>query len=54
VEEVLLLNRFSPIVDNALVAKIQPDKVGRWCQDGDFLRPVFPASRMQHISDLLA
>jgi len=24
----------------------------RWCQNGDFLRPVFPASRVQHISDL--
>jgi len=40
----------------ALVAKIQPDKVVRWCRDGDFfaslLRPVFPASRVQHISDL--
>jgi len=24
----------------------------RWCADGDFLRPVIPASRMQHISDL--
>jgi len=31
----------------ALVAKIQPDKVVRWCRDGDFLRPVFSASRMQ-------
>jgi len=25
----------------ALVAKIWPDKVVRWCADGDFLRPVF-------------
>jgi len=37
----------------ALVAKTQPDKVVRWCADGDFfasfLRPVFPASRVQHI-----
>jgi len=32
--------------------KIQPDKVVRWCQNGDFLRPVFPASRVQHISDI--
>jgi len=24
----------------------------RWCQNGDFLRPVFPASRTQRISDL--
>jgi len=34
----------------ALVAKIQPDKVVRWCADGDFLRPVFPANRVQHMS----
>jgi len=37
---------------HALVAKIQPDKVVRWCADGDFLHPVFSASRLQHISDL--
>ena len=24
----------------------------RWCQNGDCLRPVFPASRLQHMSDL--
>jgi len=24
----------------------------RWCQNGDFLRPIFPASLVQHISDL--
>jgi len=24
----------------------------RWCQNGDFLRPVFAASREQRISDL--
>jgi len=37
VEEILLLNEFffrSSI--RALVAKIQPDKVVRWCSDGDF------------------
>jgi len=33
-------------------AKIQPEKVVRWCQNGDFLRPVFSASRVQHISDV--
>jgi len=37
---------------HALVAKTQPDKVVRWCRDGDFLRPVFSASRVHHISDL--
>jgi len=35
-----------------LVAKIWPDKVVRWCPDGDFLHPVFSASRLQHVSDL--
>jgi len=24
----------------------------QWCQNGDFLHPVFPVSRVQHISDL--
>jgi len=37
---------------HALVAKIQPDKVVRWCADGDFLHPVFSASRVQYISEL--
>ena len=37
---------------HALVAKIQPDEVVWWCRDGDFLHPVFSASRVQHISDL--
>jgi len=32
--------------------KIQRDKVVPWCQNGDFLRPVFSASRVQHISDM--
>jgi len=31
--------------------KIWPDKIVRWCQYGDFLRPVFAASRVQRISD---
>jgi len=48
----LLLNSFFPIVDTCLSAKIQPDKLVRWCRDGDFLHPVFSASRMQYISDL--
>jgi len=37
---------------HALAAKIQPDKVVRWWQNGDFLRPVFSASRVQHVSDM--
>jgi len=36
----------------ALVAKIQPDKVLRWCRDGDFLHPVLSASHVPHISDM--
>jgi len=49
----LLLNKFFfRLSIHALVAKIWPDKVVRWCQDGDFLRPVFAVSRLQRISDL--
>ena len=55
VEEVLLLNKFFfRLSIHALVAKIWPDKVVRWCRDGDFLRPVFAASGVQRISDLHA
>ena len=36
VEEVLLLNMFFFDCRYALVAKIQPDNVVRWCADGDF------------------
>ena len=52
VEEVLLLKFFFRLSIHALIAKIWPDKVVRWCRDGDFLRPVFAASRVQRISDL--
>ena len=56
VEEVLLLNTFFRLSIYALVAKIQPDKVVPWGRDGDFfasfLHLVFPASRVQHVSDL--
>jgi len=53
VDEVLLLNKFFfRFSIRALVAKIRADKVVRWCRDGDFLRPVFAASRVQRISDL--
>ena len=40
---------------HALVAKIQPDKLSDRAQKAiftSFLPPVFPASRMQQISDL--
>jgi len=46
------LTSFFRLSIHALVAKIQPDKVVRWCPDGDFLRPVFSVSRVQHVSDL--
>jgi len=44
-----MFNNFFRLSIHALVAKIRPDKVVR---DGDFLRSVFSASRMQHISDM--
>jgi len=37
---------------HASAAKIQSDKVIQWCQNGDFFRPIFSASRVQHISDM--
>ena len=50
------LTSFYRLSIRALVAKIWPDKVVRWCPDGDFfgefLGPAFPATRVQHISDL--
>jgi len=36
----------------SLVATIQPEKVVRWCQIGDFLRLEFSASRVQNISEM--
>jgi len=52
-EEALLLNKFFfRLSIHALVAKTQPDKVARWCRNGDFLRLVFSASRVQRISDM--
>ena len=52
-EEVLLFNKFFfRLSIHASAAKIQPDKIVPWCQSGDFLRPVFSASCVQHISDL--
>ena len=38
-----------PIVDTCLSSK---DIARQWCYNGNFLRPVFQASRVQHISDL--
>jgi len=56
VVEILLLNKFFfQLSIHALVAKIWPDKVVGWCPDGNFgnfLRAVFSASHVQHVSDL--
>ena len=50
------LKSFFPIVDTCLscedIAQQICTIVRRWPLFGDFLRPAFPASRMQHISDL--
>jgi len=52
-EEVSVFNKFFfRLSIHALVAKIQPDKVVRWCRDGDFLHPVFAASHVPYISDM--
>ena len=52
-EEILLLNKFFfPIVDMCLSCNDIANKVVQRCPDGDFLGPAFPASRVQHISDL--
>jgi len=56
VEEILLFNKFFPIVDIYRSCEDMPDKVVRWLVDGkffgDFLRPVFAANRVQRVSDL--
>jgi len=55
-EEILLLNKFFPIVDICLscenIARESCAMVPRWQIFGDFFGPAFPASRVQHISDL--
>jgi len=54
--EILLLKTFFPIVDTCLscedMARQSCAMVPRWLILGDFLGPAFPASRVQHISDL--
>jgi len=56
VEEILLLNKIFPIVDTCLSCEdIAPENCGmvpRWRLWRFFLRPVFSASRVQHVSDL--
>ena len=55
VEEILLLNNFFPIVDTCLscedIARQSCAMVPRWRFFGEFLRPVFSASRVQQVSD---
>ena len=55
-EHILLLNKFFPIVDTCLsckdIAHWSCAMVPRWRFLATFLRPVFAASREQHISDL--
>jgi len=50
------LTSFFPIVDTCLscedIARQSCGMVPRWRLFGDFLRPVFSASRAQHVSDL--
>ena len=52
----IAVRQFFPIVDTCLSCEDIADKIVRWCADGDFfasfLRPVFTAIRVQHISDL--
>jgi len=56
VEEILLLDKFFPIVDTCLSCKDIASQicgmVPRWRLSGDFLHAVFSASRAQHVSDL--
>jgi len=49
-----LTSYFFRLSIHALAVKIQPNKVVQWCKNGDFLRPVFSTSRVQHISDMQA
>jgi len=56
VEEVLLFNIFFQIVDICLICEYMTRQncamVPRLRIFGEFLRPAFPASRVQHVSDL--
>jgi len=56
VDEILLLNKFFPIVDTCLscegIARQSCAMVPRWRFLATFLGPAFAASRVQHISDL--
>ena len=55
-EEILLVNKFFPIVDTRLscenIARQSCVMVPRWRFLATFFHPVFSASHVQHISDL--
>jgi len=55
-EEILLLNKFFSVVDTCLscedMVRQSCTMVRRWRLFGDFLHPVFSASRVQQVSDL--
>jgi len=48
----LCLTIFFLIVDTCLSCEDTARQVVQWCQNGDFLHPVFSANRVQHISDM--
>jgi len=50
--EILLFNKFFPIVDTCLSCKDIAQQSYAMVPDGEFLGPAFPASHIQHISDL--
>ena len=54
-QDILLLNNFFPIVDTCLscedIARQNCEMVPRWRFLATFLRHVFSASRVQHVSD---
>jgi len=56
VEDISMLNNFFPIVDMCLscedIARQSCAMVPRWRFLSTFLRPAFPASRVQQVSDL--
>jgi len=56
VGRISLFNKFFPIVDKCLsckdIVRQSCVMVPRWAIFGNFLGPAFPASRVQHISDL--
>jgi len=52
VEEVLLFSKCFPNVDTYLSSGDIARQICVMVQNSDFLRPVFPASRVHHIADL--